>query len=91
MLIISPPAPASRGRMTDGVIGRRQPHEVVHPVGLRGQRGQLDVLHADARVLGVEPEGVELAVLADDLDQLRAEELADGEDPDDLALGRATA
>ena len=32
-------------------------------------------------VLGVEPEGVELAVLADDLDQLRAEQLADARRP----------
>jgi hypothetical protein len=39
-------------------------------------------------VFGVEPEGVEPAVLADDLDQLRAEELSDPEHPHEPAVGQ---
>ena len=70
-----------------GVIGRRLADEVVEPVVAGGHRGQLDVLHPEPGVLGVEPEGVEAAVLADDLDQLGREELADPEHPDELALG----
>jgi hypothetical protein len=37
-------------------------------------------------MLLVEPEGVEIPVLADDLDQLRADQLAGPEDPDDLPI-----
>ena len=70
------------------VIGRREAHEAVQAVGSRGQRRQLDVLHADAGMLRVEPEAVELAVLPDDLDELRAQQLAGAEDSDDLAVGQ---
>ena len=83
------PARARFERAHDrGIVGRRQPHEVVHPISLRGHGGQLDLLHANSRVLEVEPERIELAVLAHNLDQLGTEKLTYGENPDNLTFGK---
>ena len=71
-----------------GIIGRRQPHEVIHSISLRRHGGQLDLLHANSRVLEIEPERIELAVLAHNLDQLGTEKLAYGENPDNLTFGK---
>ncbi len=71
-----------------GVVGGRQPDEVIQAAGLGCERRELDVLHADAGMLGIEPERIELAVLAEDLDQLGAQQLPEAEHPDHLPLGK---
>jgi hypothetical protein len=61
---------------------------MVHAVRPGRHRREFDFLHRDPGVLGVEPDRVEIAVLTDDLDQLRADELPDAEHPDHLPLGQ---
>ena len=91
MLIITPPAPASSGRITRRVVGGRQADEMVHPV-VPGRHGrQLDLLHGQPGVLEVEPERIETTMFTQDLDQLGTEQLAQSEDPDHFPLLRATA
>ena len=70
------------------VIGRRQPDEMVHPVAAGRHRRQLDVLHGQAAVLGVDPEGVEIAVLTQDRDQLGRQKLPKAKTTDDLAFAQ---
>ena len=61
---------------------------MVHLVDARGHRGDFDVLHRQPAVFRVEPERVELAMLADDFDQFRTQKLSDTEHPHEFPLSQ---